>query len=52
MPGIKGIEDKNDFVNNWSTAYVGASWRLIIWIESTDDKIDLVNNWWAFIRSF
>ena len=40
-------------VNNWSTAYVGAFKRLILWIEGTEDKNDLVINWSAaYMRSF
>ena len=40
-----GTEDKKDFANNWSTAYMRALKRLIIWIEGIEDKNDLVNNW-------
>ena len=36
---IEGTEDKNDLVNNWSTAYVGAFKRPILWIEGTEDKM-------------
>ena len=44
---IVGIGDKNDLVNNWSTAYVGAFKRLILWIEGTEDRKDWVFNWSA-----
>ena len=36
---IKGIEDKNDLVNNWSTAYVGAFKRLILRIDCIEEKM-------------
>ena len=42
---IEGTEDKNDFSNNWLTAYVRALTRLILWIEGIEDENDLVNNW-------
>ena len=42
---IEGTEDKNDFTNNWSTAYVGAFKRLILRIEGIEDKNDFANNW-------
>ena len=37
---IEGIEDKNDFANNWSTAYVKTLKRLILWIEGIENKND------------
>ena len=42
---IEGTEVKNDFANNWSTAYLGALKRLILWIEGAEDKNDLINIW-------
>ena len=30
---------------NWSTAYMVAFKRLILWIEGSEDENDLVNNW-------
>ena len=42
---IEGTEDKYDFANNWSTAYMAALKRPLLWIEDIADRNDLVNNW-------
>ena len=37
---IDGIEDRNDWVNNWSASIVGAFKSLILWVEGIEDEND------------